>query len=77
MLTRELGLLVAVGGGLGLLRAAALARAIESMLYGVRPWDPVTYAVASVMLVSVCALYAVVPACRAMRIDRALVLRHE
>jgi hypothetical protein len=61
--------LTAVGVALGLLGALALARAMTSMLFGVTPDDPFTYA--AVVLVTVTAVLPAVwiPARRAIRIN--------
>ena len=53
------------GIGIGLMAAFVLTRAIESFLYGVSPWDPLTAAVVAGVLLVVAALAALVPAWRA------------
>jgi putative ABC transport system permease protein len=61
--------LTTIGTGLGLLGAVALANAMASLLFGVTPRDPVTYAavVAVTVLVSVPAVW--IPARRAIGVD--------
>ena len=59
--------LAAIGVILGLVGAAALARALASMLYGVAPSDPVTYAATAVVLFAVALAAAYIPARRAAR----------
>lgn len=66
---------VAVGMSLGLLIALATSRAVEAMLFGVTPGDPVVFALASVMLGVVAAIAAWVPARRAARTDPLRALR--
>ncbi|HYO83242.1 MAG TPA: ABC transporter permease [Bryobacteraceae bacterium] len=62
-------------GGLGL--ALAAGRLMESMLHGVRPWDP-TATLTSVLVLSTAALLAaIVPALRASRVDPADALRQD
>ena len=60
---------------LGLAVAFALTRTIESFLYGVSPWDPLTAAVVAGVLLAVAALAALVPAWRAASVDPATTLR--
>jgi len=68
-----------VTGGAGLLIGVALsiasARALESMLYGVRAGDAASQAGAGLLLLAVTSLAAWVPALRATRVDAAEVLR--
>jgi putative ABC transport system permease protein len=69
--------LAAVGIALGSLAAAAVARVLESMLYGISGLDPVAYALAcgTLLLAVVCANLA--PAMVASRIDPVRALRSE
>jgi predicted permease len=69
--------LVMVGLALGLAGAAMLARLMESLVFGVAPHDPVTYAQVSAILgvTAICAGY--LPARRITRIDPAMALRAE
>ena len=69
--------LAVTGAGLaaGLLAAAATGRGLASLLYGVGPYDPVTFA-ASAAAVALAALAAsAIPARRAARLDPMAVLR--
>jgi len=68
---------VLVGVVLGLAGAAALGRAFDSLLFGVPPFDVLTFAAAAGALVLVGLLAASVPASRAARIDAAGALREE
>ncbi len=54
---------------LGLGGAWALSRVLRSFVYGVSPTDPVSFAVAPLIVLAVAALAAFVPARRATRID--------
>ena len=72
------GLRLAVPGTLiGLLLALPVARGLESMLYGVRAFDPLTFLAAPVALGTAALVAAYIPARRAMRVDPAVVLREE
>ena len=65
------GLLVGLGG------AAALARFLGSMLYGVTPLDPATYVSAAVLFSLIVTLAGWVPARRATRVNPLVALRCE
>jgi putative ABC transport system permease protein len=70
-------LLVGCGALLGLLGAATLARLVKSVLSGVNPNDPLTFAVATLILISVGLLASYLPARRASRVDASIALRME
>src|SRR5205814_6985159 len=69
--------LTTVGVAGGLVLFAASARFLRTFLFGVAPWDPLTLAAASLVLVSVAALASWIPARRAGRLDPAEALRAE
>jgi predicted permease len=69
--------LVIVGLVLGLAGAAFLTRFMQTLLFGVRPLDPITFTVVSMVLVVVGLLAALVPAWRAATIDPVRALRSE
>jgi putative ABC transport system permease protein len=69
--------LVGISLALGLIGAFAATRLLNSLLYGVRAWDPLTFA-AIVFLVSIVAFLAAwLPARRAARVDPVIALRTE
>jgi putative ABC transport system permease protein len=76
MLRQGLGLAV-VGVAVGLAASAAATRLLEKMLFGVKPFDPVTYAAVAVLLGAVALAATYVPARRAMRVDPLVALRQE
>ncbi|MFB3854716.1 MAG: ADOP family duplicated permease [Vicinamibacterales bacterium] len=66
---------VAAGLAVGLVAALGLSRLTTALLFGVRPTDPVTYALAAGAMALVAVLAIAAPARRAVRIDPALALR--
>ena len=67
--------LAAVGVVIGLLAAAAMGRLLTSLLYGVSPFDTLTFLGGSLIFLAVAALAAVIPALRASRIPPAVALQ--
>jgi predicted permease len=77
MILRDSLTLVAIGLVVGLPAALAAARAVDSILFGVRPADPLTFASTAVVLAAVGTAAAFLPAMRAATVDPSRVLRHE
>jgi putative ABC transport system permease protein len=72
------GLRVAMAGvAVGLAGAWALSRFVASLLYGVRPNDPLTFATVPLLLLLVALLACYIPARRATRVDPMVALRYE
>lgn len=69
--------LVGISLALGLIGAFGATHLLNSLLYGVRSWDPLTF-VAIVFLISIVAFLAAwLPARRAARVDPVVALRTE
>jgi len=72
------GLKIIAGGiVVGLAGAAVLTRSIGSLLFGVKPLDPVTFLAAPALLALIALVACSVPAMRAARVDPAVALRQE
>ena len=69
--------LVVLGLALGLIGAALLTRLLSTMLFGITPTDPVTYAIVSGVLALTAAAACQIPAWRATRVDPLTALRSE
>ena len=69
--------LTTLGAGVGLIAAGALSRLMASLLYGVSPNDPATYAALAVSLVAVSIVASWIPAMRAAGVDPSRALRSE
>ncbi|HEX8812913.1 MAG TPA: FtsX-like permease family protein, partial [Terracidiphilus sp.] len=77
MVLRQAFLLVMIGIVVGWGGAAGAAKAIESLLFHVPPFDPIAYASVSGMLAVVALGACWIPVCRAMRVDPMVALRDE
>jgi predicted permease len=74
---REALTLAAIGVAVGLPIGLALGRLMQAFLYGIEPYDPVTVIGTIVIMLSVAALAAWIPAIRAAKVDPMEALRYE
>jgi predicted permease len=61
--------LALLGITMGIGAALALTRVMESMVYGVKPWDPAVFAVVTSLLAAVAAIAAYWPSVRATKVN--------
>jgi predicted permease len=77
LVLREAALLLAVGLGIGTGLALWAGRAAGALLFGLKPYDPPTLAVAVLLLAIVALLASYLPALRASRLEPMSALREE
>jgi predicted permease len=77
MVMGEVGKLVGLGLAIGIPAALAADRWAQSLLFGLKPTDPLTLAGATALLLTVALFAGYLPARRAMRVDPMVALRYE
>jgi predicted permease len=77
LVMKETTWLVVIGVAIGLSAALATTRLISTLLFGLTPTDPLTIAVAALLMIAVAALAGYFPARRASRVDAMTALRYE
>jgi ABC-type antimicrobial peptide transport system permease subunit len=77
LVARQAAAVTAVGIAAGLAGGFALARLMSTLVFGISPRDPLTFVVVPIVLASVAAATAHVPARRAARLDPVDALRIE
>ena len=75
MIVGQAAKLAGIGVAIGVIVALPLAPLLDSQLYGVQSFDPMTFVSVPVVLLLIAALAALVPARKAMRIDPLAALR--
>lgn len=77
MVLRQVAVMTAVGGVIGMVGAYGLGRAAKSLLYQLDGHDPMVFAIAAVVLTLVALGAGLLPAVRASRVDPMHALRYE
>lgn len=77
LVIREGLMLILIGLAIGLAGALLVTRVFSSLLYGIKPTDPLTFVAVSMALAAVALLASYIPARRASRIDPMTALRYE
>ena len=77
MVLRDSLMLTAIGVAIGVPLASVVANALSSALYGVKPYDGLTYSVAIAGVAVVAAVASMIPARRAANVDPLRALRAE
>ena len=66
-----------LGVVVGTVGALALGRALSSLIYEVKPTDPLTFLVVTALLSAIALLATIIPAYRAAKVDPMAALRYE
>jgi ABC-type antimicrobial peptide transport system permease subunit len=69
--------LVLIGGLLGLIAAFAASRFLKSLLFGITPYDPLTFTFVSALLALVTLIAVLIPARRATQVNPIMALRED
>jgi ABC-type antimicrobial peptide transport system permease subunit len=77
LVLRDALVMISAGTAIALPCVWALGRLLESLLYGVKPTDPVTVVAATLILCSAALGAALIPACRASAVNPTDALRFE
>ena len=77
LVLRRAMLLAVIGVGIGVLGAFVVTRYLTSLLFGVRPFDAITFAAVALGLVVVALVASLIPARRATKVDPLVALRYE
>jgi predicted permease len=77
LILKQVFTLTLAGLGIGVAGAVVLTRYLSSLLYGITPTDPLTFAVVSTTLAAVALVAAYIPARRALGVDPLVALRYE
>jgi ABC-type antimicrobial peptide transport system permease subunit len=77
MVLRQVGMMTAIGGAIGIAGAFVLGRGAAALLYHLEGDDPLVFAASAALLTLVAMAAGLVPAMRASRIDPMRALRYD
>jgi len=77
LVLRRAMLLALIGVGVGIAGAIAVTRYLETLLFGVKPVDAITFAAVALGMVIVALVASLIPARRATKVDPLTALRYE
>ena len=77
MVLRQVGVMTAIGGVIGIAGAVGLGRAARSLLFQLEGYDPIVMACSALVLAAVAFGAGFIPALRASRVDPMAALRYE
>jgi putative ABC transport system permease protein len=66
-----------LGVAVGTAGALAMGRALSSLVYEVKPTDPITFLAVTAVLTTIALLASIIPAYRATKVDPIVALRYE
>ena len=77
MIVRQAMILAGLGIVIGLAAAFGLTRLMASLLFQVKPMDPIVFSGVAILLCTVAFLASYLPARRVLRVDPVVALRYE
>ena len=77
IIMRDAWIVLAIGIGIGLALSLIAGHWVSSLLFGLKPYDPLTFVAASVLLIGISLLASLLPARRASKLNPTVALRYE
>lgn len=77
LVLRDVAIILAIGSVVGIAMSLGAGKLIASLMFGVKPGDPLTLIIAALVLGAAGAIAGFIPAFRASKLDPAIALRYE